>query len=143
MKKKSCPYSPIAQLGRTYSVASSLSFIVRISILVTAKMILLRFLPSSSQVSGLKNPLQPTYLPFRSFSSSFLSLEIHFSTGSNAVLVTFSSPLFSVWLTERQKRAIELFSNSLTSGTYVVIQIMLASCLLLLFFQSRRHFMPT
>ena len=28
-------------------------------------------------------------------------------------------------------------------GTYVVIQIMLASCLLLLFFQSRRHFMPT
>ena len=58
----------MAQLGRTYLAASSLSFIVRISILVTAKMILLRFLPSSSQTSGRKNPSQPMYLPFRSFS---------------------------------------------------------------------------
>ena len=52
LEKKNCPYSPIAQLGRTYSTASSLSFIVWISMLVTAKMIRLRFLPSSSHVSG-------------------------------------------------------------------------------------------
>ena len=133
LEKKNCPYSPIAQLGRTYSAASSLSFIVWISMLVTAKMIRLRFLPSSSHVSGLKNPLQVTYLPFRSFSSSFLLFDTHFSTGSNAVLVTFSSPLFSVWLTERQKRAMLLFSNSLTSGSVASYSLIYNSLIFFIF----------